>query len=171
MLLLAALLACAPTPPAPPVTPPVAEAPEIELAVIMLRNQTHASKLWFAGQAGNWPLAGFYVRELGESYNEVAEGHIVEDGKDISAMMRTMFEPALKSVRSAVVAGEKIGFEAAYDTMIGQCNACHQAAGHGYVVLQRPAGPEFTNQRFEPVPNAPLAPALPHDENSPFDND
>jgi hypothetical protein len=165
MLLLAALLGCAPA------TTPPPDPPEIELAVLMLRFQTHASKLWFSGAANNWPLAGFYVKELGETYNEIREGKVEHDGHDISAIIQEVLEPDLKRVRAAVVSGDRAGFEVAYDAMLGQCNACHARTGHPYIQLQRPAAPDYTNQRFDPAPGAPSTPSLPHDENSPFDND
>ena len=161
MLLLLVLLACAPAP-----------APKVELSALMLRFQTHAAKLWFSGQANNWPLAGFYVTELGETWTELREGAVVHDGHDVSALVDELLKPELLAVQEAVVTGDRPGFEAAYDSMLQHCNACHARTGHPYLVIRRPAAPDWTNQVFDPSANAPPAPPPPpHDEASPFDND
>ena len=54
---------------------------ELEVAVLMQRFQWNVNKLYFAGMAGNKPLAGFYLHELEESMEELAEHPIEENGQ------------------------------------------------------------------------------------------
>src|SRR5580692_12173106 len=41
------------------------------LGEIMTLQQLRHIKLWFAGHAGNWPLADYEVGELGEGFDDV----------------------------------------------------------------------------------------------------
>ncbi|HET9888614.1 MAG TPA: hypothetical protein VFR10_13990, partial [bacterium] len=45
------------------------------LGEIMLTNQAHHAKLWFAGEAENWPLASYELDELEEGFEMVVEYH------------------------------------------------------------------------------------------------
>ncbi len=57
------------------------ESEELEVAVLMQRFQWNVNKLYFAGMAGNKPLAGFYLHELEESMEDLAEHPIEENGQ------------------------------------------------------------------------------------------
>ena len=57
------------------------ESEELEVAVLMQRFQWNVNKLYFAGMANNKPLANFYLHELEESMEELAEHPIEENGQ------------------------------------------------------------------------------------------
>jgi len=40
--------------------------------------------------------------------------------------------------------------ERRFDRLTAGCNECHLAAHHGFLVIQRPTAPPFTNQNFAP---------------------
>ncbi len=61
---------------------------ELEVAVLMQRFQWNVNKLYFAGMAGNKPLAGFYLHELEESMEELAEHPIEENGQRLDDLVR-----------------------------------------------------------------------------------
>lgn len=121
---------------------------EIELAIVMNHIQRHANKLYFAGQNGNWPLAGFYIHELEEAMEEVAEGNIVDEGINISKLMGAMGLPPLEVLEESVKAQSTEQFNSAYLNLVNNCNACHQSTNHPYLVIQNPKTPALDNQVY-----------------------
>lgn len=129
--------------------PAVASEPgELEVAVLMLRLQTHADKLWWAGEAKNGPLAGFYLHELEEGAEELVEAHVKENGIDLSTMAGQLLVPKVEALEKAVEAGVWTRFEADYDALVTGCNSCHAASGHGFIRIQRPTVNRWSNQDF-----------------------
>lgn len=111
--------------------------------------QRYADKLWFAADAGNWDLAGYYRDELAETAEDVAGAHVVKDGIEVSKTLQLMLPPALKSVGEAVATHNSALFRERYQGLIGTCNACHQAAKHPFIHIVVPAGPStYWNQQF-----------------------
>lgn len=54
--------------------PSAEEAPEfLRLSGIMAQQQMRHIKLWFAGTAGNWPLADYEIDGLKEGFDDVAK--------------------------------------------------------------------------------------------------
>lgn len=138
-----------------------AEAEETEeLAHLMAFVQRYAEKLYFAGVNDNAALAQFYVEELEETFEEVADGGYVEEGRDVAELVRTVARPAIEGVERAVAAealsaegaaGARALFEARYAGLVQACNSCHETTGHGYVRLIVPAVSGFPNQDFRPA--------------------
>ena len=67
IVLLGFLSACRREPATPPFTPGLGE--------IMTMTQMRHAKLWFAGTAGNWPLASYELDELDEGMQDAATFH------------------------------------------------------------------------------------------------
>ncbi|CAN5217886.1 hypothetical protein BH09BAC1_BH09BAC1_12030 [soil metagenome] len=124
------------------------EEADVEVAVTMGHIQRHANKLFFAGQNANWPLAGFYVHEIEESMEEVADGHVVDDGVNISQLMESLGIPALEGLEKSIEAKNKTEFNTAYTHLVNTCNTCHQSANHPYIVIQNPKTPALDNQVY-----------------------
>ena len=124
------------------------EEDEIEVAVVMSHIQRHANKLFFAGNKANWPLASFYVHELEESMEEIEDGHIIEDDINISTLMKAMGIPALEVLEDAIEKKNVEEFNSAYINLLTNCNNCHQASGHPYIVIINPTTPALDNQQF-----------------------
>ena len=136
--------------PQPPVTVEVPQEQEIELAVLMYRLQVHADKLWHAGAARNWPLTGFYVHEIEETVEEIAQAGIVEDGHNISALVgRTLIQSPLREMSKSVEAEDEEAFASAYVDLVDGCNSCHGETDHGFIHIQIPSAPALSNQRFQ----------------------
>jgi hypothetical protein len=113
------------------------------LGEIMALQQMRHIKLWFAGQAGNWPLADYEIGELNEGFENVHKllgGDIVEQhvGAPIAALQK------------AIDAKDRSAFIAAFDKLSAGCNACHQALDHGFIAIQRPTALPYSNQVFAP---------------------
>ena len=159
LLITAALLALVGSacrqPPAPAATPSsaTAEAYTPGLGEIMTLQQMRHTKLWLAGEAGNWDLAAYEVKEIGEGFDDVVKFHPTHEDSPVApkeAIPRMMTAP-LADVRAAVDKKDPKSFETAYDSLTKACNDCHQATNFGFNVVQRPMTNPFPNQIFAPV--------------------
>jgi hypothetical protein len=126
------------------------EVEEIELAHSMGRFQLYANKLWFSGKEGNWSLAGFYVHEIEENMEEIEASSLVENGQNVSELIRSFGLEPLSEVSTAIEKKEIHSFELAYENMLTYCNACHVATGKPYIKIKTPETPTFDNQIYTP---------------------
>jgi hypothetical protein len=113
------------------------------LGEIMTLQQLRHIKLWFAGHAGNWPLADYEVGELNEGFEDVTKllgGDIVE----------SHVGGPIKALEKAVADKNRVAFEAAFDQLSAGCNGCHHTLDHGFIVIQRPTSLPYSNQNFAP---------------------
>jgi hypothetical protein len=131
---------------------PQAQASEgkYEVAVVMGRIQQYHQKWWAAGQTANAQLAAFYLHELEEAMEEVAEAKIMDDGIDVSQAMRTYGLPALAELERLLKEEGVQAMHAKGAIMTNACNACHQATQHEYIRLQEPSQLLFPDQVFTP---------------------
>jgi hypothetical protein len=123
------------------------------LGEIMTLQQMRHTKLWFAGEAGNWDLAAYEIKELGEGFDDVIKLHPTHEDSPVApkdAVPRIMTGP-LAEVRDAVNKKSAQGFEQAFDALTKGCNDCHQATNFSFNVVQRPATNPYPNQAFAPV--------------------
>ena len=123
------------------------------LGELMSLQQMRHTKLWFAGQAGNWPLATYEIEELGEGFDDIVRFHPTHKDSPVApkdAIPRMVVAP-LASLRQAAEKGDGAAFAAAYDTLTAQCNSCHEATNFGFNRVQRPATNPYPNQVFEPL--------------------
>ena len=142
----------------PPSTAAVPAASSVDayapgLGEIMTLQQMRHTKLWLAGEAGNWDLAAYELKELGEGFDDVVKFHPTHADSPVApkdAVPRIMTEP-LAEVRDAVNKKDTKGFEQAYDALTKGCNDCHQATNFSFNVVQRPATNPYPNQAFAPV--------------------
>jgi hypothetical protein len=133
--------------------PAAAEAYAPGLGELMAAQQVRHAKLWFAGEAGNWPLAAYEVDELKEGFEDVVKLH-PEQGETkipVAQLVPVYMNVPIRDLAAAVAAHDRARFEIAFDALTAACNTCHRAAEHGFNVLQRPTAPPFTNQQFAPA--------------------
>lgn len=66
-----------PTPPAPGATAATSASEPYApgLGEIMTLQQMRHTKLWPAGEAGNWDLAAYEINELGEGFDDIVKFH------------------------------------------------------------------------------------------------
>ena len=130
-----------------------AEAYAPGLGEIMTLQQMRHTKLWLAGEAGNWDLAAYEIKELVEGFDDVVKFHPTHEESPVApkdAIPRMMTVP-LMELGAAVDKKDTKGFEQAYDTLTNACNDCHQATNFGFNVVQRPAMNPYPNQVFAPA--------------------
>ena len=150
---LMALVACRQPSPPPAAASNAAEAYVPGLGEIMSLQQMRHTKLWLAGNAGNWALAGYELDELGEGFDDIVKYHPTQEGSPVNpkdAIPRIVTQP-LADVRQAIVKRDAKAFGLAYDALTSGCNDCHEATNHGFNVVQRPATNPYPNQVFAPV--------------------
>jgi hypothetical protein len=122
------------------------------LGEIMSLQQMRHSKLWFAGNAGNWPLADYELGELKEGFDDVRRLFPTHDGVRLTPLLDMVEKAAMPDLAKAVAAQDGARFATAFDALTGACTGCHQAAKHAFIVIQRPASLPYSNQSFAPAP-------------------
>jgi hypothetical protein len=120
------------------------------LVEFMLTVQSHHAKLWLAGNARNWELAEYQADELKELIEDIATRVPVDKDVPVGKMIEAASLPPLGDVEKAIKARDGKAFAGAFDKLTAACNACHEAANRGFVVIQRPAASPFPNQSFAP---------------------
>ena len=128
--------------PAQPYTPSLVE--------FMMNVQSHHAKLWLASNARNWDLADYQVDELKELLEDIAKRVPDYKGTPVGKMIESTTMPPIGDVESAIKARDLAKFAVAFDKLTAACNACHEAANRGFIVIQRPATSPFPNQSFAP---------------------
>jgi hypothetical protein len=124
-----------------------------ELLDVMHMFQTYADKLYFAGRARNWELAGWYRWKLEAAALPVVDGEVEPyrtERYDAQSAMKSMLIPALQPLEQAIEKQSEAAFEQAYLALIGTCNACHALTEHPFVKIIVPTSPIFSNQNYEP---------------------
>jgi hypothetical protein len=113
------------------------------LGEIMALQQMRHIKLWFAGHAGNWPLADYEIGELKEGFDDV-NGLL---GGDVVAQH---VGGPIADLQKAVDSKNSAAFAAAFDSLSAGCNACHHTLDHPFIVIARPTLLPYSNQVFAP---------------------
>lgn len=108
--------------------------------------QVHHAKLWFAGKAGNWGLADFETKEIGETIDDI--NLYCTDRPEVASL--PMITPPLDSIDAAIHNKSIEQFKRGFVLLTNTCNNCHRATKHEFNVIQIPLTPPFTNQVFEP---------------------
>lgn len=124
------------------------------LGEIMTLQQMRHLKLWFAGQAGNWPLAGYELDELKEGFEDIVKYHATHDEVPTGTMATAVIDGEVAALNKAIEAKNRKQFAAGFDKLTAACNACHQSAKHAFIVVRRPSANPYTNQSFAPVHGA-----------------
>ncbi|MCW5691484.1 MAG: hypothetical protein KIT48_03890 [Pseudolabrys sp.] len=156
---LAPLVALAQTPAAPPMpadskpadtkaAPPRAYIPGLEQFMNVIL--TEHNKLWFAGRAGNWPLAAYELGEIKEVMSDVQELVPVFKSLPLADMMDAVIVKEIADLEKAIDAKDARQFAAGFDRLTAACNACHQGTENGFIVIKRPTRSLFTNQDYRP---------------------
>lgn len=121
-----------------------------EIGEIMMFQQLRHGKLWFAGADGNWPLADYEIKELREGFETVAKYYPTFNNVPLADMINTIRETNFAELDKAVAEHDRGEFVRAFDRLTSACNSCHQANELGFISIQRPTSPPFSNQMFAP---------------------
>lgn len=128
----------------------VADPEDFELGAAMGNMQRFTEKLYFAGQAGNWALADFYLHEINETTEAIIKAKVVDEGMPVGELMKGMLPPSIASVQEAIQTRDAAQFASRYDGLLTSCNACHASTRHAFVKIVVPKEPTYQNQDFSP---------------------
>jgi hypothetical protein len=120
------------------------------LGEIMTLTQMRHIKLWFAGEAENWSLAGYELDELEEGFADAARFHPTHKDapRPLTELIPEFTDPPLRRLRAAVAERDASAFSSAYDSLTEACNGCHEVAGFSFNVVTRPATNPYSDQQF-----------------------
>jgi hypothetical protein len=113
------------------------------LSEIMVQQQMRHIKLWFAGDAGNWPLADYEIDQLKDGFDDVAKLL----GGDLA---QQHVGGAISRLEKAIEGKDHDAFVSAFDGLSAGCNACHRTLDHAFIVIQRPVLLPYSDQNFSP---------------------
>jgi len=158
-VLIAAVLAvrAQPAPPGPQAAPAPAGSPAAPYAMTMgdLMNtlvQPRHAKLGLAGQAHNWPLAGYALVEIRQAFAGIAKAIPKFRGYPVAELADAALSQSESALQDAIKLQDPQKFAAAYDQLTQGCNACHATLFHSFVVIKAPDASAFPNQKFNTGP-------------------
>jgi hypothetical protein len=109
-------------------------------------------KLALAGQEKNWAFAAYEFNELNEAFGRAVQVWPQWQSQPIKDMLASVMKQPMGDLNQAIKAKDAAKYAAAYDELTAGCNACHQAAGHGMVVIKKPAASSYPDQDFTAQP-------------------
>jgi hypothetical protein len=121
------------------------------LGEFMGRIQVDHAKLWLAGEARNWELAGYQLSELKEVFSDVQDLVPRYHNIPIGDMIDAIITGTITELEDAIAARDFSKFSTSFDGLTAACNSCHQAANRGFIVIRRPAQSNFSSQDFSPA--------------------
>ena len=121
--------------------------PEPELAGYMADLQHHTHKLNLSIAAENAELADFYLHEVAEVAEQVERLFPQHDGVAVAALVQSLLLPRLGALREALGAARWDEARSGLSDLVAGCNACHAAAGHGFIRVEVTDANPF-NQSF-----------------------
>ena len=116
---------------------------ELHLSSIMAQQQMRHIKLWFAGDAGNWPLAEYELGALKDGFDDI--GKLVGD-----EIVTQHVDGAMSALEKSLDAKDHPAFVVAFDRLSAGCNECHRTLDHAFIAIQRPTLSPYSNQNFSP---------------------
>ena len=123
--------------------------PQLGALMNMIIQPRH-TKLGLAGQAENWPLAGYYFKELKTGFGVVGRAVPRWKGLPVPDLIEASVEPTFAVLDFAIKAGEPRQFAESYAKLTQACNNCHATTEHPFVVIKAPDASAWPNQEFKP---------------------
>lgn len=120
-----------------------ADSDEPTIADIMALQQMRHIKLWFAGRAGNWPLADHEIDQLKDGFDDV-------DKRLGGGTVEKAVGPAMAALEKAIERKDRAAFTDVFDRLSAGCNSCHRSLDHAFIVIQRPTLLPYSDQSFAP---------------------
>jgi hypothetical protein len=145
------LVASLPWPAASQSAPPAAEPYRPGLGDLMTMTvQPRHIKLSLAGRESNWAYAKYELHELQEAFDRVTRVVPKYRGLPLGGMIDAIAKGPMAEVAKAIEDKNSEQFAAAYANLTDGCNACHQAANVGQIVIKVPDASSFPDQDFRP---------------------
>jgi hypothetical protein len=123
--------------------------PAMDDLMTMLVQPRHI-KLYSAGQAKNWRLAGFELNKLRGALARIGRTIPTYRNIGVDTAVASIFADTIKSVDAAIKAGDAAQFATAYGEMTAACNSCHVGMEHPFLVIKVPDAANYPDQEFRP---------------------
>jgi hypothetical protein len=123
--------------------------PAMDDLMTMLIQPRHL-KLYYAGEAKNWKLAEFQLRELRQALARIGRTIPTYRRIGVDDAVASIFTEKAVALEAAVKAADPPKFKAAYGEMTAACNACHAGMEHEFLVIKVPEANVYPNQEFRP---------------------
>jgi hypothetical protein len=107
-------------------------------------------KLRLAGNTQNWVYAKYELHELQEAFDRAVRVWPRYKGLPLAGMVDAIAKGPLDELGKAIDGKDLAAFGAGYEKLTEGCNACHQAANVGQVVIKVPNASAFPDQDFRP---------------------
>jgi hypothetical protein len=124
--------------------------PAMDDLMTMLVQPRHI-KLYYAGQAKNWKLAGFQLDELRAALARIGRTIPTYRNIGVDTAVAAIFTDKLKAVDAAIKVADPAQFAVTYGEMTGACNACHAGMEHPFLVIKVPDANNYPDQEFRPT--------------------
>jgi hypothetical protein len=112
------------------------------MAVVQVRH----SKLWYAGNLRNWPLADYELQQLDATLKQATRTYPNTPPSDLATTQRLT-----GLIGESIKAEDRAKFQQVFAQMTVECNNCHTAAGRAFILIRKPAFPSpYSNQSFAP---------------------
>jgi len=120
------------------------------LGEIMSATQMRHLKLWYAGEARNWPLASYEVDELEEGFADAVRFHPrhKDAPQPLTELVPEFTVGPVAALRASIEREDPADFVAAYDALTQGCNGCHAATAFSFNAVVRPTANPYANQDF-----------------------
>jgi hypothetical protein len=113
--------------------------------------QPRHAKIMHAGREANWPLAKYELGQLQEALDRVVQVWPRWKGLPLGGMVEAVEKGPMAAVAEAIAAKDADQFTKAFGQLSDGCNACHQAANVGFVVIKPPEASNYPDQEFRPL--------------------
>jgi hypothetical protein len=107
-------------------------------------------KIALAGREGNWAYAKYELHEMQEAFERVTRVWPKYKGLPLGGMVDAIAKGPMAELGQAIEGKNSGQFAAAFTKLTEGCNACHQAANVGMVVIKIPNASSFPDQDFRP---------------------
>src|ERR1051325_1402066 len=95
-------------------------------------------------------LAAYQLGEIKEIMSEIGELYPKFKDLPLDKMLDDVVTGPIAETEKTLDAKDFAKFSVEFGKLTEACNACHQATGNGFIVIQRPSGQAFPNQDFRP---------------------
>jgi hypothetical protein len=127
--------------------PPGAYRPGLGDLMTMTVQPRHL-KVGLAGREQNWAYLQYEVHELEGAFERIVKLVPKWRDHDIAALVASSVRQPIEDLEKAAKTRAPPLFNDAYAKLTAACNACHQSANVGMIVIQAPNSSPFANQDF-----------------------
>ena len=106
--------------------------------------------IYFAAKDGNWALAAYMSKYMNGSMNPASVTKPTE-----YKVWKGFYDTTFAPVNKAIMAKDWNGFEAAYTTVINDCNSCHQGMGYGFIKVVKMTTPADSGIDYKTIKSEP----------------